>query len=143
MQSLSKFSGLSLRPTLESKFCQEQNLTMCSCVCAKGLFCKQFGFQKIKHKHKTKLTQLRAEIKSNFFARNSQLISNSTRGHTQTQMIYHQIEEITYQSIYMYISHTHIRDMRSQFGFRLKFKMNIGNDMTEFSDTTKSTAEKN
>ena len=75
-----------------------------------------------------------------------QLISNSTKGHTQTQMIYHQTKEIyIYTKVYIYIciSHTHIRDMRSQFGFRLKFKMNIGNDMTEFSDTTKSTAEKN
>ena len=39
---------------------------------------------------------------------------------TQTQMIYHQIEGkkhniyiYTYQSIYMYISHTHIRDTRN------------------------------
>ena len=45
---------------------------------------------------------LEVAVKSNFFARNSQLISNFTKGHTQTQMIYHQIEGKKH-NIYIYI----------------------------------------
>ena len=56
----------------------------CECVCFGFVFCVNLVFQtKVKKatKHKPKL---REEIKSSFFARISQLISNSTTKHTHT-----------------------------------------------------------
>jgi hypothetical protein len=112
-------------------------------VCQRGFVLQTVWFPNLKHKHKTKPMRLRAEIKSSFFARNSQLISNSTKG-TQEHVQYDVKPKSKYiytlKCIYIYqrrIFSIRARSSVLKSKIKLHCKRHVGR-----SRTNKSTAEK-